>query len=944
MDTNDTNRQGDQPLAQQQLPRKKCHGNRQDQRFRRKCRKRGMKPKKIKKLLKERKRGKKTKTQNKNNPQVELLNQEFTDTNSNTPLLTTTTTTIGNLNKRKRDISVQDFQTHSTATVPKSNTELNKYQTELNTQKQSCPIVDLSMDQIDQCLKQFIDSQRQYLLTRKKNELKKFKDHISTNEIIQSVSIQHQLTVVQNEFLQQAMIIRQQELKIWEEILMFEIRISCKFLPLNFYQMETFIVPLSYIPVIKEQKVIEFNNKQYKIIQEGKRNWLDIFLHTYEIKLQQYEQQYENIFQQFQGPQQLSTGQITTMDDSSDLMNKTQEYINNQTNKLKEDISQKMAFFRRKLLTYRQSSSTSKDTVGVSPESYLALYENPFNTCQWNQLSLGPSFIRLNQTACRPQDQQKIEIENQYKDITQKVRKHLTSYPHLVPFTSPYFKQYEHHLRIYLNHCYFAPVPYKDQMQSLEQLHIATTIRKTIKQNKLILRRTDNGHNFYIGSANEYEKKVQNFFQDTKAFEELPENPLDQIVDKAIELLNHLRQKGHISKQQYDEMVPDRTETELPHLYFNPKTHKDGIPVRPIENKRIRPIFNEICQPTNITDGNSFLNEMFKYTKKGLLKPTTLFCIFDIRNLYTMLPQDEALNILIDFLYTHGYRNVQGISLDTIRKLASFVIKENVCAYSKKIYRQIIGGAMGSSFTLTLANIFMWKWQKDIVRQQDVTCEFYGRYIDDVFMTWNRSEEDLINLLDQANTWHLNIKLDYKIGKTVPFLDILLTNNNGILSTSVYHKPAAEPYVVPFQSDHPRHIFVNIIQNSLKHALKYSSTFEAFSHERRYIKLMLLYNGYPSSLIENQFRKFFHEHISSTSLLSFIINEKQFHVMRQTIQPNANTSDILNILTIDNQQNTITTATTTTTMAPSNNEDKTSDKKMIKHYLFILYMKSVFNL
>ena len=104
-------------------------------------------------------------------------------------------------------------------------------------------------------------------------------------------------------------------------------------------------------------------------------------------------------------------------------------------------------------------------------------------------------------------------------------------------------------------------------------------------------------------------------------------------------------------------------------------------------------------------------------------------------------------------------------------------------------------------------------------------------------------EEELKKFLDHANTWHPNIKFDYKISKSLPFLDILLTNNNGILLTSVYHKPSAEPYIVPFISDHPRHVFINVIHNSLAHALKYSSTFEAFNHERRYIKLMLLYNG-----------------------------------------------------------------------------------------------------
>jgi hypothetical protein len=110
-------------------------------------------------------------------------------------------------------------------------------------------------------------------------------------------------------------------------------------------------------------------------------------------------------------------------------------------------------------------------------------------------------------------------------------------------------------------------------------------------------------------------------------------------------------------------------------------------------------------------------------------------------------------------------------------------------------------------------------------------------------MTWNKSEKELKALLDEANTWHPNIKLEYKISQSLPFLDVLLTNNNGTLTTSVYHKPSAQPYVIPFISDHPRHVFRNIVQTTLARAVRYSSTFEAFNYERRTIKLMLLYNG-----------------------------------------------------------------------------------------------------
>ena len=62
-------------------------------------------------------------------------------------------------------------------------------------------------------------------------------------------------------------------------------------------------------------------------------------------------------------------------------------------------------------------------------------------------------------------------------------------------------------------------------------------------------------------------------------------------------------------------------------------------------------------------------------------------------------------------------------------------------------------------------------------------------------------------LLKDANGWHPNIKLEAHIGSSVPFLDVLVRNQQGVLHTSVYHKPSAEPYVVPFLFDHLRHIF-----------------------------------------------------------------------------------------------------------------------------------------
>ncbi|CAF3437083.1 unnamed protein product [Rotaria socialis] len=521
----------------------------------------------------------------------------------------------------------------------------------------------------------------------------------------------------------------------------------------------------------------------------------------------------------------------------SSISNQIKEYLIHRTNKLKQDIYKNVAKSRAIVLQLHQRSSSSRKQkiIGVSPEPYIDLMSHQFIKRQWNHLSLGPSCIRLNQSAIRPRKQQEIHIKKEHTNIDQKVIHHLTSQPHNMPLKSRILKTYSDDL--------------------------------------------------------------------------------------------------------------------LTHLYFNPKTHKDDIPVRPIENTMrapttkisnfldeiIRPIFDNKCSTTAIIDSTSLIKELDKYAKRGLLKSSTLFCTFDIRNLYTMLPQEEALNILVEFLHPHGYRKVKGIPLDAIRKLASIVLEENVCVYDKTIYKQMLGDAMGSSFTLTLANIFMWKWQKELVRRQDMTGEFYGRYIDDIFMTRNRSENDLKHLLKDANTWHTNIKLECKISKSLPFLDIILTNNNGMLTTSVYHKPAAEPYVVPFISDHPRHIFVNVIQTSLTRALRNSSTFEIFNNERINIKLTLLYNGYPSSFIEKQFRNFFSEYINSSSFLPFIDNETQFVTMRNKLLnlPTARQSQVsLSAATadIDNDQTDDTHQEPTRAAHEQNKQEHTYGNKLIVHY------------
>ena len=138
-----------------------------------------------------------------------------------------------------------------------------------------------------------------------------------------------------------------------------------------------------------------------------------------------------------------------------------------------------------------------------------------------------------------------------------------------------------------------------------------------------------------------------------------------------------------------------------------------------------------------------------------------------------------------------------------------------------------------------------------------MVCLALTRYIDDVFMTTNLSYEQVVVELEKAKQRDSNIGITYSVAKTVDFLDVCIENKDGQLKTTVFHKPAAEPCILPFSSDHPRSTHRNIIYGGLVRAARYSSNVEDFDCERLKFELTLLTSGYPLSFVDYHFKRFF---------------------------------------------------------------------------------------
>ena len=107
-------------------------------------------------------------------------------------------------------------------------------------------------------------------------------------------------------------------------------------------------------------------------------------------------------------------------------------------------------------------------------------------------------------------------------------------------------------------------------------------------------------------------------------------------------------------------------------------------------DERIRPLFNKHNKDNIIIDGASLITRLEEYAANGYLKASTLFCIFDINNLFTMLPQEEAIKILGKFLRHFVGEKLKDIPATTIEKLAAIEEKMLLSSITNSINKLLV--------------------------------------------------------------------------------------------------------------------------------------------------------------------------------------------------------------------------------------------------------------
>ncbi|CAF1049326.1 unnamed protein product [Rotaria sordida] len=437
------------------------------------------------------------------------------------------------------------------------------------------------------------------------------------------------------------------------------------------------------------------------------------------------------------------------------------------------------------------------------------------------------------------------------------------------------------------------------QRRALYEKQMIDSIRKHLQKYDLILKRVANQQQnvFCLLHRPIFEEKIHNYMSETDMFivcEDIDDNNLQATrhnLTLAIERMN-IRLRSifyHKNDQEILKKLSILTDKiQLPYLYFLPEilpnmtmTVHPMVAAQNSETVRIAQFLDDVLRPNvsldidryTFVNGTDFIRKLNDYIEETSTSPsfcsTTNFVTITILNFYSMVDHDTQLLEFQHYLKDPcQLSTIKGISIQKIYDLTTLFLRNNRFYYDHKIYRFIKGSPTCFPFSETLATLYVLPWFKSFFRQSLLEKEFYGRYHNQLFFTWNDTKENLIHMIEMANTDKLNIHVDIKMGSNATFLQAYLENQHGTLYSRVHHDSTIQKYTLPYViTGHSKEAHSHWLRTSLLRAVRYCTSVDDFNQERIYLEVTFLANGYTIEFVEKRIEQFF-THFNALSLRS----------------------------------------------------------------------------
>ena len=257
---------------------------------------------------------------------------------------------------------------------------------------------------------------------------------------------------------------------------------------------------------------------------------------------------------------------------------------------------------------------------------------------------------------------------------------------------------------------------------------------------------------------------------------------------------------------------------------------------------------------SNLRDTTDFLNNL-----PDKIQEDTLLATFDIEALYSNIPHELGIEAVKYWLNKHPETLENRFSKSFILEGIQLILENNTFCFDDIHYKQVKGTAMGTKFAPIFATLTIGYLEETLYREIKNTfgTDFgnyfennWKRFLDDCFVPWTKSEQDLKTLHEILNNLHKDISFTMQFSNVEQsFLDVLVQNKKGHIETDIFYKDTDSRQYLLFYSCHPRHTKFNIPYNLARRLRTIVSEEQVLKYRMQELKSFLLKQKYPHQII-----------------------------------------------------------------------------------------------
>ena len=414
---------------------------------------------------------------------------------------------------------------------------------------------------------------------------------------------------------------------------------------------------------------------------------------------------------------------------------------------------------------------------------------------------------------------------------------------------------------------------------------------KTLKgDDDIIIKEADKGGATIIMNKEYYKDLVETILNDETYYTKLSTSPEKDLLLKYKKFLQKF--KSQMTEKEFDYLL--NFEIKTSNFYGLPKVHKSkqinekckstnsgyveitdqisDLKLRPIvagpscHTHRLSNLIDILLRPytkhvtSYLRDTTDFLNNL-----PNTIPKDTILASFDIESLYSNIPHNLGLEAVKYWIEKYPDTLNSRFSKEFIIDGIKLILENNIFCFNDTFYRQEKGTAMGTKFAPVYATLTIGYLEEKLytILETDYDAEFqqylkayWKRFLDDCFIPWTKSEEELKTFHYILNNLHgdINFTLEYD-QKEQPFLDVMVRNKEGKIETDIFYKETDSKQYLLFSSCHPRHTKINIPYNLARRLKTIISEQNVLINRMKELKMFLLKQNYPESLIDGGIEK-----------------------------------------------------------------------------------------